>query len=327
MTIVRWGIAGPGRIARKFATDLAAVRSARLHAVASRTPGRGEAFAAAFGCDRIHATYRELAADPEVDAVYVATPHSFHLEGARPSLEVGKAVLCEKPLAATGDQAAEMIELARASGAFLMEAMWTRFLPVMEVIRRWIDQGAIGRVRLVRASFGYAEPADSTPRRRLSDPALAGGSLLDVGIYGLAFARWIYGRPAEATEAVASLGPSGVDEACSIVQRFPGGGLAELSSAVAVHTDRGALIAGSEGRIEVPYFSSAQEATLVRGGERLHQHRGFESGGFEYQIRAVGRCLGAGLVESPQMPLAESLEHARVMDRIRARTGVAYPFD
>ena len=327
MTVLRWGIVGPGRIARKFATDLAVVKSARLHAVASRTPERGQAFAADFGCARVYTSYEELAADPEIDAVYVATPHSFHLDAARPSLRAGQAVLCEKPLAATAEQASEMIELARESGAFLMEAMWTRFLPMMRVIRRWIDEGAIGRVRLVRASFGYAEPADRAPRQRLSDPALAGGSLLDVGIYPLAFARWIYGEPAQTTEAVASLGASGVDEICSFVQRFPGGGLAELSSAVAVQTDRGALIAGSEGQIEVPFFSTAQEATLVRGGERLHQRRPFESGGFEYQIRAVGRCLAAGLVESPQMSLAESLEHARVMDEIRARVGVVYPFE
>ncbi|MEM1179580.1 MAG: Gfo/Idh/MocA family oxidoreductase [Acidobacteriota bacterium] len=327
MSTVRWGIVGPGRIAEKFATDLRVVKSARLHAVASRSVERAEAFGRRFGAKRSYGSYRELAADAEVDAVYVATPHHVHLEAAAPQLEAGKAVLVEKPIAATARQATEMVERARRADVFLMEAMWTRFVPMMEVVRRWLDEGAIGEVRLVRASFGFGKREDRPYPRRLTDPAMAGGSLLDVGIYPLMLARWVYGDPALTTRALASVGPTGVDGACSIIQSFPGGGLAELSSAVDVETHRNALIAGSRGQIEIPYFHGAQEAVLIRDGERHHVSRPFESGGFEYQIRAVGRCLGAGLTESPKMPLAESLENVRLMDAIRRQVGVAYPFD
>ena len=326
MKTVRWGIVGPGRIAQKFATDLAVVEGARLQAVAGRSLERAREFGARFGCDTAYDSPEQLATDEHVDAVYVATPHPFHLDGARASLAAGKAVLCEKPLTGNADQAHEMVELARSSGTFLMEAMWTRFLPIMDVVREWIDEGAVGRVRLVRAAFGFALPA-GTMRPRLSEPALGGGSLLDVGVYPLAFARWVYGAAAEQTRAVGGLGESGVDEICSMVQRFPGGGLAELSSAVAVDTDRSALIAGSEGKIEIPRFWSAQEATLVRGDERLTVSRPFESGGFEYQIRAVGRCLAAGELECSAMTLGESLESMQLLDGIRRQIGVEYPFD
>ncbi|MEO1083905.1 MAG: Gfo/Idh/MocA family oxidoreductase [Acidobacteriota bacterium] len=327
MSTVRWGILGPGRIANKFATDLAVVKSARLQAVAGRSLERAQAFADGFGGVRAYGSTAELAADPDVDAVYVATPHHAHLEAALPCLAAGKAVLVEKPIAANARQATEMIAAARDSGVFLMEAMWTRFLPMLEVVRRWIDEGAIGDVRLVRASFGFGKREDRPYPRRLTDPALAGGSLLDVGIYPLVLARWVFGEPAESTQAFASLGGTGVDEMCSMIQRFPGGGLAELSSAVAVETNRVSLIAGDRGQIEIPYFHGAEEAVLVRDGERHHVSRPFESGGFEYQIRAVGRCLGAGLLESPRMPLAESLETVELMDQIRAQIGVTYPFD
>lgn len=325
MDVIRWGIAGPGRIARKFATDMKAVSEVRVVSVASRSAERGQAFADEVGAERVYDSYQGLAADPEIDAVYVATPHSHHPEPVLACLTAGKAVLCEKPLAATAAAATAMVDRARTRGVFLMEAMWTRFLPVMATVRGWIDGGRIGSVRIIEADFGFR--SGWNPESRLLDPALAGGALLDVGIYVLAFARWVAAMPAEETRALGHLGETGVDEQTAIVQRFPGGVLANLCCAVRTGTRHLACIHGTDGRIEIPHFWQADQATLVVGEARETVSLPLEAGGFEYEIREVGRCLRAGSIESPGMPLAESLELARTMDRVREQLGLRYPFE
>lgn len=321
---VRWAIVGPGNIARQFAKGLAATPGASLVAVASRSRERAAAFAAEHGQPRAYGSHAELAADPGVDAVYIATPHPQHLAAARLCLEAGKAVLCEKPITVNARQLEELIALARSRRVFLMEAMWTRFLPVMARVREWLASGAIGEPRLVTADFGFR--CGWNPQSRLLDPATAGGSLLDVGVYVLAFSGMVFGPQPERIAGFAHLGETGVDEQAAMILAWSGGRLASLTCAVRTNTPQGARIDGTEGSISVPDFWRATRASLKGTGGRSEAvelpHRG---NGYEYQASEVARCLGAGLTESPIMPLSESLAIQRSMDELRRQWHLTYP--
>lgn len=321
---VRWGIIGPGNIARQFAKGLAATPGASLVAVASRSHERAAAFAAAHGGPRAYGSQAELAADPGVDAVYIATPHPQHLAAARACLEAGKAVLCEKPITVNAGQLEELIAVARARRAFLMEAMWTRFLPAMARVRGWLAEGAIGEPRLVTADFGFRCGWD--PSSRLLDPATAGGGLLDVGVYVLAFAGMVFGPQPERVAGFAHIGETGVDEQAALILGWSGGRLASLTCGVRTGTPQCARIDGTDGSISVPDFWRATRAVLKGAGGRgetfEQPHRG---NGYEYQAMEVARCLGAGLPESPVMPLAESLAIQRSMDELRRQWRLTYP--
>lgn len=324
---VRWGILGPGRIARKFAEGLKAVDGARLVAVGSRDAARAGAFAAEFGAARAYGSYEQLAADPEVDAVYVASPHSGHCEHTLLCLNAGKAVLCEKPLAINEREARRMVEAARARDIFLMEAMWMRFMPVHARVREWIRGGAIGDPRMARAEFGFRGPDD--PESRLLNPALGGGGLLDVGIYPLSFIFMALGSEPEAVAGFADIGRTGVDEQAVAVLKFGGGRLGHLSCGVRTLTAHSARVYGSEGMIEIcPPFWQSKRVVLRRsnGKEEVFEspHR---ANGYEYEAMEVGRCLEAGLKESPLMPLDESLALMRAMDTLREQWGLKYPME
>ncbi len=320
---VRWGIIGPGNIARQFAKGLAGAPGASLAAVASRSRERAEAFAREFG-GRTCADAAALTADPGVDAVYVATPHPQHHAAVRLCLEAGKAVLCEKPITVNAAQLAELIALARSRRVFLMEAMWTRFLPAMGRVRAWLAEGAIGDPRLVTADFGFRCGWD--PQSRLLDPAQAGGGLLDVGVYVLAFASMVFGAGPERVTGFAHLGDTGVDEQAALILGWSGGRLASLTCAVRTNTPQGARIDGTDGSIDVPSFWRTTTATLHgAGGRREVFEQAHRANGYEWQASEVARCLAAGLVESPTMPLDESLAIQRSMDELRRQWGLKYP--
>jgi len=320
----RWGIIGPGKIAAKFAVALPLAGHASLAAVASRDEARAREFAGKSGAARYYTRYEDLAADPDIDAVYIATPHGFHAEHAILCLQHGKAVLCEKPMALSARQVQMMIDAARGNKAFLMEAMWTRFLPVMEKIMELIRDGQLGTVKYVRGDFGFYAPFN--PSGRLYDLRLGGGALLDIGIYPLFLCLLLLGEP-DTIHAAAHLAPTGSDETCQAILQYRDGRSAMISSTLACQTSITAEIAGTEGmiRLSTPWYKNDRFTLLRPGEEEVTISVEPMVNGFEYQIREVTQCLDKGLLESPLHSHADSLRLSRTMDVIRGQVGVKYP--
>jgi dihydrodiol dehydrogenase / D-xylose 1-dehydrogenase (NADP) len=235
-------------------------------------------------------------------------------------------VLCEKPLCVNAQQGERLVAAAQASDSFLMEAMWMRFLPAVEQAMAWVREGAIGEPRLLSCDFGFR--CGWNPESRLLDPQLAGGGLLDVGVYTVAMASLLFGHEPVGISAQAHLGASGVDEQCALLLRYGGGELALLAAAVQTNTPHLARIDGSAGRITIPAFWHATSATLHRNGQEPETvERPFDANGYEYEAAEVGRCLRQGLRESPRMTHVESLGILRIMDQARAQIGLVYPFE
>ena len=320
-----WGILAPGRIANSFAQGLAVLPGAVCRAVGSRDLGRARDFAGRHGFQKAYGSYEALAADPEVDIIYVATPHPWHEQAVLTCLERGKAVICEKPFAANLKQAQRMVDTARGRGVFLMEGMWTRFLPATRKALELIGSGAIGRVRHVVADFGFRAEVD--PDSRLFAGEMAGGALLDVGVYNLSFFSMVYGRQPDRAQSHLTLGATGVDEAASALLNYKGGQSAFAYAAVRVTTRQEAIIYGEEGHIRLPEYWHAQQLILSdRDGERALDLP-FEASGFQFEAQEVMDCLARGLTESPLMPLQESLDVMRTMDDIRFANNLRYPFE
>jgi predicted dehydrogenase len=321
---VRWGILGTGAIARQFVQGLNSVPEAEVLAVGSRSRASAQEFADKRSIPRRHASYDDLASDPDVDVVYIATPHPLHAENATLCLRAGKAVLCEKPFSVNAAEAERVVKLARERGLFIMEGMWTRFFPLMEEVRRLTSEGAIGEVRMLNVDFGFRAGLD--PASRLFDPKLGGGALLDVGVYCVSLASMILGQPSGSV-GLSHLGKTGVDEQASIVLVHEGGRLANLSIGIRTTTPQEATIMGTEGyvRIHAPWWRP-KSMTIYRPGEESETVDAPVSGnGFNYEAAEVMRCLEAGNTESDVMPLDETISVMRTMDRIRATWGLRYP--
>ena len=335
-----WALIGPGAIAHRFAQAVHQLPGTYLHTVVGRNAAKAQAFANTWSRDgkpHPHAT-DDLAAvlcHPAIDAVYIATPHAQHGELVRQCLLAGKAVLCEKPLVPTAHQAQALMALARTQGVFLMEALWSRFLPIYKVVGDWLQSGAIGDVHAVQSSFCFQ--VDYNPHSRLFNPALAGGSLLDIGIYNLAMSRWALqhspGMAGQCPEplhmqAHGRLSPSGVDQRLSALLAFPGGISVQFVCGFDTSADNGMSIYGSHGSIVLAHnFWEATEATLMRRGQPSHtQQAPFRINGFEGEIEEVIRCVRAGQLQSPCMPHSETLTLITWMDALRAQVGVRYPF-
>lgn len=326
--VIRWGILGTGGIAAHFAQDLRLLPDAELVAVGSRAQATADAFGAEWGAPRRYPSYAELVADPDVDAVYVSSPHPMHRDDALLAIEASKAVLCEKPFTVNRREAAAAVALARARGAFLMEAMWMRYVPAMVELRRLVDTGAIGEPVSASADFGFSA-AGLPLEHRVFDPALAGGGLLDVGIYPLSFAAFVLG-PVVAARASAELGPTGVDVHTVFDLRHASGRLSQGMCSLRATTACRATVLGTEGRIEVePPFYAAERLRVVRGTRDDSPaelvERPWRGNRYVPQVEEVHRCLRAGLVESPAMPLDESVALVGWMDEMRAQAGVRYP--
>jgi predicted dehydrogenase len=324
---IRWGILGTGFIAGKFAEALAFLPDAELAAVGSRTADSARRFAETFGIGRFHDSYKLLAQDPDIDVIYIATPHNLHMENTILCLNAGKAVLCEKPFAVNARQSAAMIDLARTKKLFLMEAMWTRFLPIIVKVRQWLSQGLIGEVRYMQADFGFS--GDWQPQHRLLNPNLAGGALLDVGVYTVSLASMVFGQPPSKVTGLAHIGQTGVDEQSAMLLEFKDGQLAVLSCAVRTETPQQAIICGDKGRITIhPRFWKATKATIsVYGQEDRTVEMPFAGNGYNYQAQEVMRCLRAGKLQSNIMPLDETLEIMKIMDELRSQWGLKYPIE
>ena len=320
-----WGILGTGTIAHLVAEDLALLPNAELTAVGSRAQERADAFGDTFDVPHRHGSYEALVANPDLDVVHVASPHSAHLEHATMALEAGCAVLCEKPLALNAGQAERLIATARRRDQFLMEAMWTRFLPVMDDVRRLVhDERALGDVHLLQADIGVAQSFD--PTHRLFDPALGGGALLDLGVYPLAFAFDLFGPPDTVTSS-AVIGETGIDEQCAAVFRYDDGTQAMWHASVRADAGRTCVLAGTGGRLRGTraWWKGAPFELTRDDGTAETWARPYEGNGYQFEAAHVIHCLRAGRTESPRMPLDESHALLETMDALRAEWGVIYP--
>ena len=325
METLRWGIVGTGKIAGAFARDAGSLPDAQIVAVGSRSQESADRFGDAYGVARRHATYQALVEDPEVDAVYVATPNPLHAENALAAIAAGKHVLVEKPFALDAGEAASVVAAARKAGVFCMEAMWTRFLPHVVRIRRLVADGSVGEVRTVSADLGMNFAPD--PAHRLFAPELGGGALLDLGIYSISWVFMVLGAPSSVT-AVADPAFTGVDGQTTVILRYPDGVHGIATCTLWARTPRRAWIAGTKGIIDVdPDFYAPTSFTLLRDGaeperfERSDELAG-DGKGLRYEAAEVARCVREGLLESPGMPLDETVEIMRTFDEIRLQTGV-----
>lgn len=320
---LKWGILGPGKIARKFAEALANVEGAELYAVASRSAQSAQEFAQKYNAVKAYDNYQQLVLDPEVDIVYVATPHAFHKEHTLLCLNHKKPVLCEKPLAHKYSDVQAMLEASVSNHTFLMEAMWTRFLPPLEKALALINQGAIGKVKQVKADFGFKSSFDKT--HRLYDMALGGGSLLDVGVYPLFLALTVLGEPAS-VKTYASLASTGADEECTFTLLYPETE-ALLQSSIITDTPREAFITGTEGSIYFlsPWYRETSIELRKNNGTREHFTFPATGNGFEPEIREAMDCLRKGKIESDRMPHTFSLLQSKVLDLLCKEAGIVYP--
>ena len=322
---LRWGIIGTGGIATAFANDLQLLDDAELVAVGSRAQDTADVFGAKVGARNRHPSYAALVADPEVDAVYVSTPHPGHHDATRLALEAGKAVLCEKPFMLNAAEADDVIALARSRGLFLMEAMWARFLPHMVRIREILAAGTLGRIVTVQADHGQWFGYD--PDFRLFAPVLGGGALLDLGVYPISFASSVLGPPRTIT-AVGDMTDTGVDGQTSVLLQYGGGAQAVLTTTLWGAGPNRAAIVGTDARIEIDgtWYTPTSFSVLDRDDEVLERFDEPRVGhGLRYQAAEVARCLGAGLTESPVLPLDESRSVMATMDEVRSQIGLTYP--
>lgn len=315
---LRWGLIGTGWIADSFAADLAFTDSGRAVAVGSRRIETANRFADRFEIPNRHGSYEELVADPEVDVVYVATPHPLHHPNALLALGAGKPVLVEKPFTMNAAEARELVAAARAEKLFLMEAMWTRFLPHIAQIRRLIAEGALGEIVTVSADHGQWFAKD--PEFRLFAPELGGGALLDLGVYPVSFASMLLGAPSTIS-ALIEPAFSGVDGQTSMLFGYDSGAQAVLSCTSLAKSPTRAAIVGTEARIEIDgdFYSPSPFTLITRSGEKTRYDEPHRGRGLWYQADEVARCLQGGLLESPLMPSEESISIMQTMDEVLAQ--------
>jgi len=317
--VIRWGIISTGGIASTFAADLAHTGSGSAVAVGSRRAESAEAFGERFGIPNRHDTYEALVEDPEVDAVYVGTPHPMHHEDALLALRAGKHVLVEKPFTMNAAEAEELVSEARQRGLFLMEAMWARFLPHMREVRRLLADGVLGEIVTVTADHSQWFVQDAS--HRLFAPELGGGALLDLGIYPVSFASMVLGAP-DRVVAIADPAFTGVDAQTSILLGYESGAHAVLTCTLRALGPTRAAIVGTEGRIEIDgaFYQPTSFSLIPREGEAQRLFDPPADGGLRHEADEVARCIEAGETESPEMPLDETVSIMRTMDAVSRAT-------
>ena len=327
---INWGIVGLGKIARHFANDLKLTPHAKLHAVASRSIEKAKIFAEDFDATHFYGSYEELLACPDLDVVYIATPHPMHCENALLFLKEGIPVLCEKPFAMNLEEVERMISAARESNTFLMEAIWTRFLPMTKKLLELVDSGVIGELVSVKADFGFQAPVDL--ESRLYNKKLGGGSLLDIGIYPLFLAQLLFNRNQTTTDnfpevkAFAQIGKTGIDENCSMLLRFSPNQHAVLDATVVNDTPVEAHIYGTKGSIKIHqrWHESKKLRLTVKGKAPQEFHFQYAARGYRFEAEEVGNCLRAGKRESELLPLSFSRGLIKLLDAVRQEIGLEY---
>jgi len=329
MKNIRWGILGAGRIARKFASDLKLAENCELIAIGSRSKKSADDFSNEFPVQYCHYSYEELAQNPEVDVIYIATPHNLHHENTLLCLQHNKAVLCEKPFAMNSKQTIEMISLAKEKKVFLMEALWTKFHPHYIKTLEIIQQGLLGEIKSVLVNFGF-KPVPPVPAR-LFNPELGGGTVMDIGIYNVFIAMSVLGRP-DHIEATMTPASTGVDEQCAILFRYKNGAIAQLFSTFSSNLETEADISGTEGRIRLTsrFYEPSATIEFYKGRPDskeiipVHKEEGF---GYQYEARHVNDCLRSGLIESNVVSFADTILMMETLDKIRKIAGIHYPTD
>jgi predicted dehydrogenase len=321
MDIVRWGVIGPGRIASKLVRDFPHVPAAELVAVASRSAERATAFAAEHGIGRTHDSYQAILADDDVDVLYIATPHPQHRAIALAAIRAGKAVLIEKAFTVTPAATVEVVTAARQAGVFAMEAMWTRFFPVIVAMRKLIAEGAIGVVQAVQADLGVQPGQD--PTDRFFNPAIGGGALFDVGVYPISFAQMVLGNP-DRVSAHGVIGPTGVDVEEAVLLGFADGRSASLLASLRCATPGQVRVFGTGGWIEVPpRFHHPDRIVVHRNGRDPEEIRiPFLGSGFAHELIEVTECVAAGRLESEVMPLADTVAVQDTMGAVADQIGL-----
>lgn len=317
------GILGTGHIARKVAPALVALPEVQCWACASRTREKARDFAEAFGFSKVYDSYEAMVSDPEVELVYVATPHSHHYDHMKLCLEHGKHVLCEKAFTMNASQAREIAALAREKGLYAAEAIWTRYMPSRQRIREILESGVIGRPNTLTANLSYVIDG----KQRIMDPALAGGALLDIGVYGLNFALMTFGDDIARIESSAALTDSGVDAMETITLFYRDGRMAVLTHSIYCRSDRKGIIHGDKGYMVVENINNPQSIAVYDANDRLIHFYGVPAqvNGYEYEFAEAVRCITEGRTESDSMPLAESVKVMELMDGLRKQWGVVYP--
>lgn len=323
---LNWGVLGTGWIAERFVDSVRRHTRQRFTGAASRSPERAEDFATRHDIPRAHSSYESLVADPEIDVVYIATPHTSHHPCARLALEAGKHVLVEKPLALNAAQGAELAQLAADRGLFCAEALWTFFLPRFDVVRQILDSGALGEIRTVLADLG--EHFDPAGGHRIFDPSLAGGPLLDLGTYPVSLATWVLGAP-DSVQASGQPHPAGVNGQLGAVLTNTRGDQAVLHTTLFSDTPTTATIAGTLGTLTLPgpFYQPGDIVLTQSGGGASHTYTEppVAHDGLHFEAAEVARCIADGLPQTPVRPLADSLTTLRVMDEIRRQCGIAFP--
>ena len=325
--MIKWGILGCGNIAHTFAEAVnKAVDGAELQSAAARDLSRAKSFAKKHKIPSFYGSYEELVKDPQVDAVYIATPHSHHKEHALLCLENGKAVVCEKPMAINAEEVSDMISAARRNNLFLMEALWMRFLPTISHLKEVIAGGTLGQLRSIEADFSFK--AKYIQEGRLFNPDLAGGALLDVGIYPLAFSLMAFNEEPLSITGTAKFGKTGVDESNSFKLEFAGEKFAVCKSAIVENGTHEANLEFDDGIIEIPNFWRGESLKIrKKNSDPVEIKLPFELNGFEYEIREAVECISMGKKESATMPLSESLRLAKLMDSLRQSWQMTYPME
>lgn len=325
MKTIRWGIIGTGNIASKFATALQGMEDTILMGVASRNLEKAEKFATEFGAYKAYGSYEELAKNSDIDVIYIGTPHTEHIKNAALMIKSKKAVLCEKPFTLNEKDSKYLIELAKENQVFLMEAMWTKFLPVTSRIKTWLKEGKIGTVKKIQIGFGFYNEFNEA--HRYFDFNLGGGALLDVGIYPIAYAIDLMDSLPEKICSMVSKLENGIDEQNCILFQFPGQAIAMLSSAITVEVGKDAIIIGDNGRIRVPNFWMADKAYVYdNSGKLIETYKETERiNGYEFEAYEVNQCIREGFLESQRLPLKDTLDIMKIMDDLRKEWGIHYP--
>ena len=325
MKIYNVGIIGAGHIALKMASTLAALPRTHRYAIASREMRKAMTFAKEQGFERAYGSYEELMDDPKVDLIYIATPHAFHFEQAKACILKGKPVLCEKAFTANAAQAEELLKLAEEKQVFIAEAIWTRYLPMSRTIAELVRKGAVGTPYLLSANLGYA----ISNRERLVRPELAGGALLDVGVYTLNFAAMVFGTEILSTTSTCVKMDNGLDAQDSITLVYPGERMAVLNSSMLARSDRQGIISGDGGHMIIDNINNPQSIKVLDGNYQTvaEYHAPSQVTGFEYEVNACIEALDKGLLQTLDMPHDETLRIMRQMDALRKEWGVCFPFE
>jgi len=326
LTQFKWGIIAPGRIAHNFAQGLEVIDDATLYGVASSDSARAQSFANTFGgTAKCYDHYDALIADPAVDAIYIANPHRYHYDCVERCLEAGKPVLCEKPLTVTAAESERLFALAESKGVFLMEALWSRFLPVWQAVKTWLDAQLIGEIKVISSTFGFNIPHNT--QDRLLNKEDAGGVLLDMGVYNVAMSQFVMGRDPSHILADGVVGETGVDERSSALLNYDGA-VSMFTANFQAKTANDMTISGTEGAIVIDSeFWATRTATLTtHDGKVTVFKEPFRASGFEYQTEEAMRCIRAGKLQSDVIPWKDTLGNMRTMDEILTQIGVDYPF-